>query len=266
MLARTGNTHPKWPLPECYGCRLSDPQSIDISVRPTFSHSAVQSHNLRPSLIIPTFYAIHPLPFRHTLLRFILHPLHFCTHFTLLLLPDFTTWRLLLSLLASPPLPLQTSPLFAKDPDTAFSHNLWNCCSFTQLCPTLCSPMDCSMPGFPVLHYLPEFAQTRVHWVNDTIQPSHLLSSPSAHAFNFSQQQDLFQWISSLHQVAKVLELQHQSFQWIFRVDFLKGDLVWSPFYSKNSQESSPTSEFEIINSSALSLLYGSTLMSICDY
>ena len=86
MLERTGNTHPKWPLPECYGCRLSDPQSIDISVRPTFSHAAVQSHNLRPSLIIPTFYAIHPLPFRHTLLRFILHALHFRTHFTLLLL------------------------------------------------------------------------------------------------------------------------------------------------------------------------------------
>ena len=176
--------HPKWPLPECYGCRLSDPQSIDISVRPTLSHDAVQSHNLRPSLVIPTFYAIHPLPFRHTLLRFILHPLHFRTHFTLLLLPDFTTWRLLLSLLASPPQPLQTFPLFAKDPDTAFSHNLWNYCSFAQLCPTLCIPMDCSMPGFPVLHYLPEFAQTHLHWVNDTIQPSHLLSSPSLPAFN----------------------------------------------------------------------------------
>ena len=58
--------------------------------------------------------------------------------------------------------------------------NLWvtlypyqNCCSVTKLCPTLCDPMNCSMPGFPVLHYLPEFAQTRVHWVSDAIQPSH---------------------------------------------------------------------------------------------
>ena len=53
-----------------------------------------------------------------------------------------------------------------------------NCCSVTQLCPTLCYPMNCSMPGFPVLHYLPEFAQTHVHWVGDAIQPSHPLSPP----------------------------------------------------------------------------------------
>ena len=85
----------------------------------------------------------------------------------------------------------------------------------TQLCQTLCNPMNCSMPGFPVLHYLLEFAQSPVHWVGDTIQPSHplLLSSP---AFNLSQHQGLFQWVSSSHQVANVLELQHQSFQWIF--------------------------------------------------
>ena len=93
--------------------------------------------------------------------------------------------------------------------------------SVTKLCPTLCNPVDCSPPGFPVLHYLPEFAQTQVHWVSDTIQPSHPLSSPSSLAFNLSQHQGFFQWVSSSHQVAKGLELQHKSFQWIFRVDFL---------------------------------------------
>ena len=79
----------------------------------------------------------------------------------------------------------------------------------------LCDPMDCSPLGFPVLHYLPEFAQTRVHWVSDAIQTSHFLLPPPF-AVNPSQYQNLFQWVSSLHQVAKVLELQlqHQSFQW----------------------------------------------------
>ena len=74
--------------------------------------------------------------------------------------------------------------------------------------------MDCSTPGFPVHHQLPEFTQTHVHWVGDAIQPSHPLSSPSPPAFNLSQHQGLFQWVSSSHQVAKVLEfqLQHQLF------------------------------------------------------
>ena len=83
------------------------------------------------------------------------------------------------------------------------------------------NPMNHSMPGLPVHHQLPEFTQTHVHWVGDAIQPSHPLSSPSPPAFSLSQHQGLFQWVSSLHQVAKVLELQHQSFQWIFRSDFL---------------------------------------------
>ena len=84
------------------------------------------------------------------------------------------------------------------------------CCSVAQLCLTLCDPMPgrvCSMPGFPVLHYFPEFAQTHVHWVDDSIQPSHPLLSLSPPAFNPSQHQGLSQWIGSLHQVAKVLEL-----------------------------------------------------------
>ena len=67
-----------------------------------------------------------------------------------------------------------------------------HCCSVTQACPTLCSPMDCSTPGLPVLHYVPEFAQTHVHWVGDAIQPSHPLPSPSPPAFNLSQHQGLF--------------------------------------------------------------------------
>ena len=100
-----------------------------------------------------------------------------------------------------------------------------NCCSVPKLCPTL-RPMDCSMPGFPVLHYLLEFAQIQVHWVGDAIQPSHPLSSPFPPALNLSQHQDIFQWVSSLHQVAKVLELQlqHQSFQWIFSIDSFRID------------------------------------------
>ena len=75
--------------------------------------------------------------------------------------------------------------------------------------------------GFLVLHHPPEFGQTHVCWVNDAIQSSHPLSPPSPSALSLSQHQDLFQWVSSLHQVAKVLELQHQFFQWVFRVDFL---------------------------------------------
>ena len=94
-------------------------------------------------------------------------------------------------------------------------------CSATKSCATLCDPMDYSTPCSPVHHYLPEFAQTHVYWGSDAIQPSHPLSPPSTPAFNLSQHQGLFQWVSSSHQVAKVLELQlqHQSFWSLFRVD-----------------------------------------------
>ena len=97
-------------------------------------------------------------------------------------------------------------------------------CSVTKSCLTLCDPMDCNTPGFPVFHYPLEFTQTHVHYVDNVIQPSHPLlpSSPSAFC-NLSQHQDLFQRVSSSHQAIKVLELQlqHQSSQWIFRLDFL---------------------------------------------
>ena len=80
------------------------------------------------------------------------------------------------------------------------------------------------MPGFSVLQYLPEFTQTHVHWVGDAIQPSHPLLSPSPLVLNLSQHQSLFQWVGSSHQVAKLSELQHQSFQWIFRLISLRID------------------------------------------
>ena len=95
--------------------------------------------------------------------------------------------------------------------------------SVPQSCPTLCDPMNCSTPGLSVHHQLLEFTQTHVHQVSDAIQPSHPLSSPSPPVFSLSKHKDLFQWVNSSHQVVKVLELQlqHQFFQWIFRVDFL---------------------------------------------
>ena len=95
--------------------------------------------------------------------------------------------------------------------------------SVSQSCLTLCEPMNCSTPGLPVHHELPEFTQTHVHWDSDAIQPSHPLLSPSPPALNLFWHQGLFQWIGSLPQVAQVLEfqLQHQSLQWIFRVGFL---------------------------------------------
>ena len=108
----------------------------------------------------------------------------------------------------------------------------------TQSCPTLFDPMNHSTPGLPVHHQLPEFTQTHVHWVCDATQPSHPPSSPSPPALNLSQHQGLFQWISSSHQVAKVLEfkLQHQSFQRTPTTDLLYDGLVGSPCSPRDSQ------------------------------
>ena len=140
-------------------------------------------------------------------------------------------------------------------------------CSVTKSCRTLCGPMDCSSPGFPVLHYLPELAQTHIHRVSDAIQPSHPLSSPSPPSPNPSQHQGLFQWVGSSHQVAKVLELrlQHQSFQRIFRVDFFRTD--WLDFLTvQGTLKSLLQHQLKSINSSMLSLPYGPILTSIHDY
>ena len=143
------------------------------------------------------------------------------------------------------------------------------CCSVTQSCPTLCNPMDCSMPGFTVFCYLPELTQTHVHWVGDPIQPSYILLSPSPPSPNLSHHQGLCQWVGLLHQVAKVLglQLQHQSFQWIFRVDFLWDWLVWSlavqeTLKSLLQHHSSKASILRL----APSLVYGPTLTSIHDF
>ena len=84
----------------------------------------------------------------------------------------------------------------------------WCCCSVTKSCPTLCNPVDYNTPGFPVLHYLLEFAQTHVHWVGDATQPSHPLSPSYPPTLNLSRHQGLFQWADSSHQMAEVLELQ----------------------------------------------------------
>ena len=140
--------------------------------------------------------------------------------------------------------------------------------SVDQSCPTLCEPMNCSTPGLPVHHQLPEFTQTHVHRVSDAIQPSHPLSSPSPPALNPSQHQSLFQWVNSSHEVAKVLEfqLQHHSLQRNLRANLLQNGLVGSPCSPRDSQESSPTPQFKSINSLVLSFLHSPTLTSIHDH
>ena len=104
--------------------------------------------------------------------------------------------------------------------------------SVTQSCPILCDTMNCSTPGLPVHHQLPEFTQTHVQRVGDAIQPSHPLSSPAP---NPSQHQGLFQWVNSSHEVAKVLEfqLQHQSFQWHPGLISFRGWTGWISLQSK---------------------------------
>ena len=95
--------------------------------------------------------------------------------------------------------------------------------SVAQSGTTLCDPRNRSTPGFPVHHQLPESTQTHGHWVGDAIQPCHPLLSPSPPTLNLSQHQGLFKWVSSSHQVSKLLEfqLQYQSFQWTTGTDLL---------------------------------------------
>ena len=134
--------------------------------------------------------------------------------------------------------------------------------SLAQSCPTLCDPIDCSMPGLPVHHQLLESTQTPVHWVSDAIQPSHPLSSPSTPVVNPSKHQGLFQWVSSSHQVAKVLELNFSfSISLSFRIDSFDLLTVQRTLRSLLQHYSSKS-----ITSSVLRLLYGPTITSIYNY
>ena len=130
--------------------------------------------------------------------------------------------------------------------------NIQSSCSVAQSCLTFCDSMNCSTPGFPVLHYLPVFAQTHVYWVNDAIQPSHPLSPASPPAFNLSKHQDLSQWIGSSHQVAKewcfsINPSNEYSGLIFFRIDWF--DLL----AVQRTLESSPAPQFESISSSTFS-------------
>ena len=123
--------------------------------------------------------------------------------------------------------------------------------------------MDCSMPDLPVHHQIPDFAQTHFHWVMDAIQLSQPLSFTSLPAFNLSQHWGHFQRVGSSPHVTKELELHHQYFQWIFRVDFFQNWLIWSPCSPKYSQDSSPKPQFKGICSLVLSPFYCLHLTSI---
>ena len=127
--------------------------------------------------------------------------------------------------------------------------------------------MDCSTLGFPVLHHLPELVQTHVHWVSDAIQPSCPQTSPSP-ALNISQHQGLSQRVSPLHQLAKVLGSSFSTNPSNGYSGLISLRMDWFDLLAVqgDSQESSPTPQFESINSSVFSLLYGQTLTSIHDY
>ena len=140
--------------------------------------------------------------------------------------------------------------------------------SVTQSCPTLCNPMDYSMPGFPVHHQLPELAQTHVHWICDVIQPSHSLSSPSPPAFNLYQHHSLskesvlhIRWPNYWSFSFSIRPSNEHSGLISFRIDWF--DLLAVP---GTLQESSTTPQFRNINSSVHSFLWGPTLTSIHDY
>ena len=119
-----------------------------------------------------------------------------------------------------PALPNLIPSLQGRD-NTTDMRSLVQFSSVAQSCLTLCDPMNCSTPGLPVHHQIPEFTQSHVHRVGDAIQPSHPLLAPSLPALNLPQHQGLFWWVGFLHRVDRVLELQHQSLWQMFRADFL---------------------------------------------
>ena len=172
---------------------------------------------MEKKIIVKTFFNLRENPVRAAYDHSVLHESHWCIsscsiHFVVLSFPHLEKKDLSRSVILNCVLNcigVQFSSVLSL--------------RLNSLCPILCDPMNRSMPGLPVHHQLPEFTQSHVHWIGDAIQPSHPLLSPSPPALNLSQHQGLFRWVSSLHQVAKVLEfqLQHQSFQWTPRTGLL---------------------------------------------
>ena len=140
--------------------------------------------------------------------------------------------------------------------------------SVTPFCPTLCDPMGCSMPSLPVHHQLPEITQTHVHWVSDSIQPSHPLSSPSPPTFNLSQHQGLFKWVSSSHQVAKSTEVSASASVLLMNIQdlFSLGWTGWISLQSKRLSTVFSNTQYRGINTLVFSFPYGPTLTSIHDH
>ena len=140
--------------------------------------------------------------------------------------------------------------------------------SVPRLCLTLCEPMDCITPGFPVYHQLPELAQSHVHWVGDAIQPSHPLFPTSPPAFNLSQHQGLFQWVSSLHQLAQSIGASASASVLPMNIQdwFPLGLTGLISLMSKGLSRVLFNTSVQKHQSSALSFLYGPTFISIHDY
>ena len=166
------------------------------------------------------------------------------------------------------PIPENPHPVPKKAGITPPLISLWNFygCSVAKSCPTLCDSTDCSTPGVPVLHYLLEFGQPYVHWVDDVIQPSHLLCSPSPPALNLSQHQGPFpvSWLftsgdQSIGASASVLPVNIQDW-------FPLGWTDWISLMSKELSRIFSKPQFKSINSLAFTLLYASTLTSTHDY
>ena len=194
-----------------------------------FASSSLLSASLL-SFSLYNFLFFSPLslcPFMFVYVSKLYHSPYFLLLFPFILFIPLHLWSLFKSFGLSSLLTFCLVPYLVLPPPNIyrpqFLIGLEVCCSVTQSCLNICSSMDCTMLGFPVLHCLPELVQIHIHWVSDAIQPSHPLLSPSPLAFNLSQHQGLFQGVNFSHQVTKGLELwfQHQSFQWLFRVDFL---------------------------------------------
>ena len=140
--------------------------------------------------------------------------------------------------------------------------------SVTQLYLTICNPMDCNTPGFPVLHHLSEFAQTHVHWISDAIQPYQSLWPPLSPAPNLSQHQSLFQWVNSSHEVAKVLEFSTSASVLPMNTQDWSplGWTGWISLQSKGLSRVFPTTTVQKHQFFGISFLYTPTLTSIHDY